>query len=303
MPGETTSEQSGVNVPRDMAFETLAGQRLEARIESLAIAPSPHGPVIVSRFTMSFSTFQRALEGECFHLFAESLPGADLAAFHPERPVQLQARLRRVFAREFIDDGLDALATEMADCLSEEAQRLLCTESWVALSVTQKLPLPPDLPDTASTELGFETAWNALAGGRSPDSLSAIAAAGLRALGYHVERVKEGLMRTAVQSGGSTWPLIVHVEEEQRTCVCWSVYPTLVPPDRRAQVAQFLVERNYDEWIGGFEMDPADGEIRFRTSVELGGAPLDARLFERLVTCNIAGMARVYPLLAVYFGE
>lgn len=309
---QTNGGHSEVAWPRDVTFHTLTSQPLEARIEAVSTdTSSPHGATIRGRFTMSFDAFRRALASESFHLFAEVMPGVDLSTLDEKRPVEIYARLRRDLARPFVERGATdsvaalagAFATAFGDTHSEQARRLLCTESWLALSATQEVSLPDDIPTTAITKLGVETSWNTILGGRAPDSMIAVATTGLRARGHHIEFVQDGLMRTAATAGAHSWALLVHVDEDQRTCICWSVYPDLVAPEKRAAVAQFLVEYNYDAWIGGFEMDPSDGEIRYRTSVDLGGAPLDARLFERLVSQNIEGMAHVYPLLSAYFKQ
>ena len=67
-----------------------------------------------------------------------------------------------------------------------------------------------------------------------------------------------------------------------------------VPEDRREAVAAVLTEATYGLVVGSFEIDMSDGDVRFRTSLDLGRAEVDdavlAALVSPLVARNLAAM-------------
>ena len=63
-------------------------------------------------------------------------------------------------------------------------------------------------------------------------------------------------------------------------------------------MSEFLTRANYNLPVGNFEFDMDNGEIRFKTSINLGGAGLSAELFDQLVTANVAVVDQYLPGLA-----
>lgn len=283
---------NGSAVP--VTFTTIGGNELAANIDAFAAQEIDEGPESYSiRVSMAFEAFQTALADEAFNLFPGVLIGDGVSGFEPGRPVTIDARLRDVVARSFTA-GLDAAGVADNDLL-------LRADSWLALRIMQALELPPEIGDNAFASLGVDTTW-----GRPPApdpgaSITSVARQTLGALGYQLEDLSDTLCRAAVERNDQRWTLLVLTDEDERTCVCWSVYPELAAPEQRAAVAQFLMEGNYDLSVGSFELDPEDGEIRFRTSIDLGGHELTADLFTRLMVRNLEGMGRAFPMLAAYF--
>lgn len=64
------------------------------------------------------------------------------------------------------------------------------------------------------------------------------------------------------------------VWEHGNTLAFYVVLPEHVPPERRAAVAELITRFNHQILFGNFEMDYGDGEVRFRTSVDVGNGPL-----------------------------
>jgi hypothetical protein len=67
-----------------------------------------------------------------------------------------------------------------------------------------------------------------------------------------------------------------------------SFIPNKALPDRRAAVAELLSRINSELLLGCFEMNRADGEIRFRTSVLLPGGDITSGIVEHLIKSNLA---------------
>src|SRR5262249_5359415 len=66
----------------------------------------------------------------------------------------------------------------------------------------------------------------------------------------------------------------------------YSVLPDAVPEDRRVAVAELLTRANAALHIGSFEMTFADGEVRFRASIDVSRATLTPGLIDPLVRAS-----------------
>lgn len=113
---------------------------------------------------------------------------------------------------------------------------------------------------------------------------------------------------TAVSTGFSgevgEWRCYGYTREEYQQVVFYSVCPVNVPPERRDEVAIFLTRANYELIIGNFEMDYSDGEVRYKTSLDVEGDQLTKALMKQLVYANVLIMERYLPgLLKVTYGE
>ena len=81
-----------------------------------------------------------------------------------------------------------------------------------------------------------------------------------------------------------------------------SVYPIFVPENRRVAVLQAMNEINFALVFGCFEMDPADGQIRFRTSVE-ADTDITECMMERVLHGNLASADKHFAaLMGTAFG-
>jgi hypothetical protein len=86
--------------------------------------------------------------------------------------------------------------------------------------------------------------------------------------------------------------------------VFYSVLDTNVPPDKRSAVAEFLTRANYGVYIGNFEMDYSDGEVRYKTSITVKGDRLTPALVKNLVYINVIMMDEYFPgiMSVIYAG-
>ena len=90
--------------------------------------------------------------------------------------------------------------------------------------------------------------------------------------------------------------------EQLNRILALSVYPIFVPEKRRVAVLKALNEINFALVFGCFEMDPADGQIRFRTSIE-SDSDITESLIERVLHGNLAAADRHFAtLMGATFG-
>ena len=91
--------------------------------------------------------------------------------------------------------------------------------------------------------------------------------------------------------------------EAIETLVFYSVYPLKVPENKRIAAAEYLTRANYGLFVGNFELDFRDGEVRFKTSVDAEDVDA-APLIKRIVYTNVV-MADKYfhGLMQVIYSE
>lgn len=83
------------------------------------------------------------------------------------------------------------------------------------------------------------------------------------------------------------WQCFAQAREAQQQFVFYSVLPINVPPDKRQKVAELITRINYGMVIGNFELDFDDGEVRYKTSVDVEGAELTPPMIRQMVYANI----------------
>src|SRR3954452_20971539 len=74
------------------------------------------------------------------------------------------------------------------------------------------------------------------------------------------------------QSG--SWQCFAIVDEEKQWLRFYSMLPVHAPEAKRPAVAEFITRANYGMMLGNFEMDFADGEVRFKTSIDCEGGEM-----------------------------
>jgi hypothetical protein len=171
---------------------------------------------------------------------------------------------------------------------ARRSPRLLRAETWRAL-------------ETIRDQLG-----GLLAGSAGNDKLVSGAGEG-RALIEDLKRVfvENGWPFTEVRgapvllselSGDlGRWKFYAQVVEAHGLVLLYSVCPVRVPEERRDEVSRFLTLANYGLAAGNFELDFEDGEIRYKTVLQLQGGELDGMTLRRLVRANGIAMETYLP--------
>jgi hypothetical protein len=91
------------------------------------------------------------------------------------------------------------------------------------------------------------------------------------------------------------WKFYAQVVEAHGLVLLYSVCPLRVPEERRDEVSRFLTLANYGLAAGNFELDFEDGEIRYKTVLQLQGDQLDGITLKRLVRANGIAMETYLP--------
>lgn len=103
---------------------------------------------------------------------------------------------------------------------------------------------------------------------------------------------------------GHRWGCLAMAHEEAEQFVFYSVILEHVRMDRRAEVVAFIMRTNYGMQVGNYEMDLEDGEVRFKTSIDVEGTELTHTLINNLVNLNLMITSTYFDgLMAVMSGE
>jgi len=122
--------------------------------------------------------------------------------------------------------------------------------------------------------------------------------------GYDQDEDRPGVLTMSFKGDDGTWRCLARAREEQEQAVFYSIAPVSVPEHRRAEMAEFLTRANYGMIIGNFEMDLSDGEVRYKTAIDVEGAELTPPLMKGIVYPNVYSMDRYLKgIMAVSFGN
>lgn len=106
------------------------------------------------------------------------------------------------------------------------------------------------------------------------------------------------------QGTNDEWKCCMQVREEEQQLLFYSICPRRVEPGERAPMAEFITRANYGMVIGNFEMDFNDGEVRFKTSLDVEDAHLTRPLLHHIVYANLLMTDKYLPgITAVIEGQ
>ena len=110
---------------------------------------------------------------------------------------------------------------------------------------------------------------------------------------------------TRIETENGQWECQLFLYEERQRLVFYSICPVIVSEERRAGVAEFLTRANDGIIQGNFEMNYANGVVRYKTALGLVDLPCPTpEQVMEMVTPNAWMMDHYLPgLLAVVEGR
>ena len=81
----------------------------------------------------------------------------------------------------------------------------------------------------------------------------------------------ESALRLLFQGENGKWVCYARAREEQQQFAFYSICPIDIPKYKRFAISEFLTRANYGMTIGNFELDFTDGEVRYKTSIDVEG--------------------------------
>ncbi len=129
--------------------------------------------------------------------------------------------------------------------------------------------------------------------------------------GFKVDRVKPIVPATALDEDNTVtfrifvkghkgeWPCMVRCFENTSRVLVYSLYPDQVPEHLRSRMSELICRINYGLILGNFEMDWDDGELRYKTSIDVEGFGLNSTILRNLVYGNFHSFDLYFNALAL----
>ncbi|MEH2215332.1 YbjN domain-containing protein [Nostoc sp.] len=169
-------------------------------------------------------------------------------------------------------EGIDKCLTELADINTDE--------------ITQKLEAT--LPSSSTDSSLFEEIINFFQADDWP----------------FVQLLGQPALQISFQGENGKWNCYARTRSEQNQFVFYSICPVNAPENKRLAVAEFLTRANCGMMIGNFELDFTDGEISYKTSIDVEGDRLSFALIQRVVYANVTMMDEYLPgIMSVIYGN
>lgn len=206
---------------------------------------------------------------------------------------QISQTMQKYF-QQWAEDNLATLATEATeDTFTEITKSLeeLADSQFQAIAEETTSEL---LGAIAETFQGLATETNN--GHKVPATLWQAVVEFLEKDGWPWQQVEgESSLYTAFEGDNGKCQCYAKVREEQQQFVFYSLCPIKVPKKKRRQLGEFICRANYGAIIGNFELDFDDGEIRYKTSIDVEGDSLSFSLIKQMVYANVTMMDKYLP--------
>jgi hypothetical protein len=105
------------------------------------------------------------------------------------------------------------------------------------------------------------------------------------------------VLRFDYEGDNGEWTCFVRIDDDHGHVAVYSVLPDPVPTERLDAAGALLAGANFQLPIGAFEMDLADGEVRFRASLDVSQSALTAGLLDPLVKASWVAVDQYLPAL------
>lgn len=280
---------SDIILEKEIKLYTPLSDEIEITLKDVEFKKSNKGfETCFIYFKIDYFSFQDLCMNELLNLYPEIRNEFIFEELETDVPVEIEAILRKPFV-EYIRRQHDSgeKIVELFKSQDQNYSFLFQTESWLPLTISQKVNLPDDMDKKGTLKLGYRTLWYG-----SPDDLKAGKMHDVVQLFFLENKWKyeyndNNIYRIKCRGDNTEWIGLIRVDEENKFCMFYSVLPELVPENMRTEMAEQLIHLNYDLGVGSFEMDMEDGEVRFRTSIDVEGDRLNKALFQQLISINM----------------
>jgi hypothetical protein len=103
------------------------------------------------------------------------------------------------------------------------------------------------------------------------------------------------VLQMGFQGKNGQWTCYARARENEQQFVFYSICPVTVPKSKRRGLGEFIARANYGMIIGNFELDFAEGEVAYKTSIDVEGSTLTFPQMKRLVDTNVTMMDQYLP--------
>lgn len=115
---------------------------------------------------------------------------------------------------------------------------------------------------------------------------------------------KNEIIRFEIHGVNADFHAFLLVDEEQESLLCNTHIDQKIPHSKRLEVCDFMSRVNYELANGNFEMDMDNGEIRYRTYLDLSDAKPSKEQILNIVWNGVLGFDTYYPgLMRLVYGN
>ena len=115
---------------------------------------------------------------------------------------------------------------------------------------------------------------------------------------------KNEIIKLEVRGVNANFRSFLLVDEEQESLLCNTHINQKIPHAKRLEVCDFMSRVNYELANGNFEMDMDNGEIRYRTFLDLAEAKPSKEQITNIVWNGVLGFDTYYPgLMRLVYGN
>ncbi len=111
-----------------------------------------------------------------------------------------------------------------------------------------------------------------------------------QAVGWPFTPVLDSAIVATFEGKNGAYNCFAQAREREHQLIFYAVSPLVTPPERIGEMMEFLTRANRGLFLGNFELDLEDGEIRFKTSVGVENDVLTPALIAQVVYPNLATM-------------
>ena len=112
------------------------------------------------------------------------------------------------------------------------------------------------------------------------------------------------MLRMGFSGDNGKWTCVARAIEDAQQFIFYSIAPASVPEEKRVEMAEFITRANYGMRIGNFEMDFSDGELRYKSSIDVEDDCLSAPLIKHMVYPNVMMMDKYLPgIMGILYGN
>ena len=105
----------------------------------------------------------------------------------------------------------------------------------------------------------------------------------------------DSALRLFYEGKNGQWNCYTQARETQQQFLFYSICPLQIPEAKRSEMAEFITRANYGLIIGNFELDFSDGEVRYKTAIDVEDEELSKETIKKLVHTNVAIMDTYLP--------
>ena len=288
----------------EIQLHTLTGNLITGRVKT--ILWDAEMPSCIMFLVIESSLWSRVWGEKLFQLSLE-VADHDPTDFDQSEEIEIELALIPNILNQLIaiPESIPALLHGLGGTKPDFSVLAHCT-SWIARSVVQEVLVPSD-PDS-KLQMGFKTLWGQNAQSIAvknsenvSDNLWELVKSVFEEQNWQYELTDSNYFSTSIAYQTYQWSLVVNVDLEKDFCLVYSIFPEDITSEKRTLVAQKVAYFNYDLYLGNWEIDLEDGELRLRTSIDSAGTKIDRRLIKQLILANIQimgqSMQKIYELI------